>query len=296
MTNKIPEFKGTLLIEIPAFIPSVNFLEGDFGKAVLEEYRGRAKKDYGNASALNVLSYDHGIVKGSNPFAVALVNQIISEEGLRTATQADLERIIKVNALPLRGQYEDSGLVLRTKDNPNEYFAKNLMVQIKARNPKAKMPAMISLFELKLVLDMNSPYNLGFKIKDSAQIFYDLSVLNKEGNFSSEDTDEKIGLPKKTGSEGNRPLYIRGSGLSELCLSRDLRFFSFYGDLAGSDGDGRVVVVSAKSTAKILELYMSQLQEERASREAKLTSRFDTAKKIIDKAYKQAEDSLRTSN
>jgi len=163
MADKLPPFPGKPLIEIPVFIPTANFLEGDFGKAVLEEYQGRSKADYGSAPALNVLEYvqtdgptgisvvggvrfEQGYVKGSNPFAVVLVNQIISSEGLRTATQADLERVLKVNALPLRGQYEDTGLVLRTDGDPNEYLAKDLMAQIKARNPKAKMPAMVPLF------------------------------------------------------------------------------------------------------------------------------------------------------
>jgi len=36
---------------------------------------------------LNVLSYSNDVVKGSNPFAVVLANQVLREEGLRTATQ-----------------------------------------------------------------------------------------------------------------------------------------------------------------------------------------------------------------
>jgi hypothetical protein len=55
--TNLPKFNGKPLIEIPAFIPSANFLEGDFGQAVLKEYNGKAEKDYSNTSALNVLSY-----------------------------------------------------------------------------------------------------------------------------------------------------------------------------------------------------------------------------------------------
>ena len=97
---KLPEFKGKPLIEMPKSVPTANFLEGDFGKAVHSEYKGRAERDYGDASALKVLSYSDGVAKGSNPFAVVLVNQIVREEGLRTATPADLERILRIGALP----------------------------------------------------------------------------------------------------------------------------------------------------------------------------------------------------
>lgn len=253
MTNKLPAFKGKPLIEIPEFIPTAEFLGGDFlefGKAVLKEYQGRAKADYRNAPALNVLSYDHGVVKGSNPFAVVLVNQIVSGEGLRTATHADLERALKINALPLRGQYEDTGLVLRSEDAPNEYLAKNLMAQVRARNPNAKMPAMIFLSELELIADANSPHQLGFKLKDSARVFYDLSVLNNDGNFSSEDIDEKTGLPNKTGNNGNRHLYTRKSGLSGLYLYWNLDANSYFEHLANSNGYGRVVIVSAEGASQ----------------------------------------------
>src|SRR3989344_3254851 len=94
--------------------PQVDFLQGDFGRAVLEEYQGRMKADYNNARALNVLSSSDNLIVGSNPFAVVLVNQIIRGQGLRTATPAELERVLRVNALSLEGTYEDSVLVLRT--------------------------------------------------------------------------------------------------------------------------------------------------------------------------------------
>ena len=53
--TKLPVFQGKPLVEIPAVIPSADFLGGDFGKPVLEEYNGRVKSDYNNASALNFL-------------------------------------------------------------------------------------------------------------------------------------------------------------------------------------------------------------------------------------------------
>src|SRR3989344_3351224 len=122
------KFIGKLLIEIPKEYPTIGFLEGDFGKSVLEEYKGRAK-DYNNKN-LDVLSYKDNIVQGSNPFAVVLMNKILNEEGLRTPFQSDLEKAIKLNALNLNGTYEDTALILRNEKNPNSYLAKHLMKQI----------------------------------------------------------------------------------------------------------------------------------------------------------------------
>ncbi len=249
MTNKLPEFEGRPLIEVPIFIPRANFLESNFGQAVLKEYLGRAKYNYQNAPALNVLSYDGNVVVGSNPFAVVLVNQIVGQEGLRTATPADLEKALKTSALPLRGQYEDSALVLRTEGNPNSYLATDLMQQIITRNPKAKMPSMVPLSDLDLVYDANSPNQLRFKLKDSANIYTGLDILNRrDSKFSSKNIDPETGLPTELG-EGSKILHTRrdNAGLSRLYLYWNSDLVSRNEDLADSNYGGRVVVISDKN-------------------------------------------------
>src|SRR3989304_9360456 len=112
MEKRLPQFKGKALVEIPENIPQAGFLEGDFGKAFLDEYKGRVKSDYNGNSKLDILRYGDNIVKGSNPFAVVLANQILRQEGLRTASQADLEKALRVGTLNLIGTYEDTALVL----------------------------------------------------------------------------------------------------------------------------------------------------------------------------------------
>src|SRR3989338_7237392 len=242
--TKLPTFKGKPLIEITAPIPQIGYLEGEgnFGKAFLEEYQGKAKADYRNASALNVLSYSNGLVRGSNPFAVVLANQILRQAGLRVATQGELELAMKIGAMNFGGTYEDTGLVLRTEDNPNEYLAKNLMTQIKARNKKQKLPVMIPLAGLELRTDSNSPHGMTFSLREDSEIIYS-PVLNKPGNFKSEDIDQKTGLPIKL-SGGNRTLYTTNSGLSGLFLVSGLYLVSGSDNLALSFDYGRVVVVS----------------------------------------------------
>ena len=214
----------------------------------MQEYGGRVTKDYGNHSSLGILSYNDGVVKGSSPFAVVLANQVLRPEKLRTATQADLERILKVKALSLRGTYEDSGLVLRSEDGTNSYLAGNLAGQLRARNPQVQLPVLVNLSDLELVNDLSSNYGLAFKLTDGATPIY-APVLNQSGNFNSEDIDEKTGLPRQTG-QGNRILYTRSNGLSRLYLNRYLDLNSYNDNLAYSSSDGWVVVVSAAGDAK----------------------------------------------
>ena len=250
-TAKLPEFKGKPLIEIPEFIPQIGFLEGDFGKAFLNEYQGRAKADYPGNSVLGVLNYDSGVVKGSNPFAVVLANKILRQNGLKTATQADLEKLLKIGG-DLRGTYEDTGLVLRSEDD-NDYskntpLAKGLAEQVRTRGIKfsPKNPIMIPLTELELEKADNG-YGLTFRLREDAQI-YEVPILSNDGQFNSEDVDEKTGLPTKLG-KGNRTLYTRNSGLSRLYLNDGLGLYSDGRNLGGSSDYGRVVVVSGEATS-----------------------------------------------
>lgn len=278
--SRFSKFEGKPLIKLLEIIPTAGFLDGNFGKDVLKEYQGRVKRDYAKAPVLNVLDYEDGVVKGSNPFAVVLVGSIVGQDGLRVATQADLERAIKCDALPLRGQYEDTGLVLRSEGEPNSYLARHLMQQIRARNSKAEMPSVIPLSGLELVTDQNSPHGLAFKLKDNAAITYGASVLSKDGAFTSEDVDETIGLPTKIG-QGDRNLYTRNSGLSRLYLCRSLDLDSRYDNLALSNGLGRVVVVSAEGTSQKIAGYLAQLEAERAEQKAEIDRRFAKASNLL---------------
>jgi len=251
--TKLPTFKGKPLIEIPKFIPQAGFLEGDFGKAFLKEYNGRVKTDYNTNSNLNVLKYNDNVVKGSNPFAVVLTNQILKQDGLGTATQADLERILRINALDLRGFYEDTALILRSEDEPNKYLAKNLVEQVKSkfiflalRKKVGKTPIVIPLNGLELVNDSNSPYGLTFKLTDKSELIY-VPILNGKNHGKSFSETGKYGLPEKLG-EGNRILYTRDLGLSRLYLDVDLGLGSYGRSLDDSSDSGRVVVVSGEAT------------------------------------------------
>ncbi len=244
--TRLPTFRGTPLTENPTETLQIGFLEGDFGIAFLEEYQGRVKSDYKDVSALNVLRHDSGVVKGSNSFAVVLANQILRQEGLRTATQADLEKALRIGC-DLIGTYEDTGLVLRSEEDRdfsrNTPLAKDIGSQLRARGIKfsPKNPVMVPLTGLELANGDND-YGLTFRLRENAKV-YEAPVLNERGRFNSEDIDEKTGLPTKLG-EGNRTLYTRDSGLSRLDLNTVLVLESYNWDLNNSLAYGRVVVVN----------------------------------------------------
>jgi|SRR3989344_5628521 len=239
--STFPVSEARPLIEIPKEIPQIGFLGGNAGGEINDSIR----KDYKGNSALQVGKYSNGIVNGSNPlYAVAVQNRLPA--GVRVASQRDLEKAMKFGVYDFRGTYEDTGLVLRSDDNPNSYLAGNLMTQVQDRlgkNAKIKGPIMIPLYELELAKDSDSPHGLSFKLKEDAELTLApmLSGENHGKRFSK--TDELSGLPKELG-EGNRTLYTRDSGLSRLYLDRFLGLGSYFGDLADSYGNGRVVLVS----------------------------------------------------
>jgi len=243
VTNKLPQFKGKPLIEIPETVPRVNFLEGNFGEAVNEEVQGK----YEGFDAISRVG-----TKGSNPFYCVAVNEVFRDQGLdlRTATQADLEKVLRTEALPLGGIYVDSGLALRNKGNHNEYFAKELMSQLRERN-QDEMPVMIPLYGLELEKDGDSVYGLSFKLRDDAEIIHAPILNSGGGNYSSEDVDKDIGLPRQLNG-GDRRLWTGNSdsGLYGVYLNRNGGLYSNVDGLAFSDDFGRVVVLDGKDTAQ----------------------------------------------
>ena len=228
---------------------SYSFLEGDFGRQVLEEYNQIASKDYQGASALNVLSFDDNVVKGSNPFAFVLLNKILTQQKMRIVTPADLERCLEKGELDLKGTYGDSGLVLRSENNPNEYLAKNLALQLSGRGyGVGDNPVMIQLAGLDLRYDSSSPHDLSFQLTGSSQFIYAPQLEHKNNQKKFNNADEN-GLPVFD-SGGNRTLYTRDGGLRRLYRSRDLDLDAWDDDLADSDSYGRVVVCAEGTSRK----------------------------------------------
>src|SRR3989344_3871749 len=210
------------------------FLGDDFGRKihqkVIEKYR--------QFEAINKVVYDEGekVVKGSTPFYVSAVNEFLPEN-IRTASQADLERILKLKDLELKGHYEDTSLVLRSNEEPNKYLAQDLYKQFGSRGISIKegIPIVIPLFSLRPRIDDSSPYKLAFDLLDSLE-YFEAPILNEtsQRKFDFSDIDENTGIPKIVKDQGARTLYtrnldqykIKNSGLSRLYLSWDLDVYS----------------------------------------------------------------------
>ncbi len=292
VTETKPAFKGRPLVEISSVVPQIGLLEGDFGKAFLEEYQGRMNSDYNGNSTLNVLRYNGNVVTGSNPFSVVLANQILRQEGLRTASQADLETAMRIGAMNFRGTYEDTALVLRTEDDKdysrNTHLAKDLGRQLKERGLKfgAKSPVVIPLTGLDLQRAENE-YGLTFKLREDAE-FYEAPILTKEGNFNSEDIDERTGLPKQV-KGGNRTLYSRNSGLSGLFLYGGLDLYSYYGYLDFSFEYGRVVLVSAAGARADFDQRLTGLETQRQEAHQAYLAKLSQLRDNIDSELKRSQ-------
>jgi len=232
------------MIKVPEVVPSASFLAD---KSFLEQYNAVVDSSFKGNKALRVLNYAGGVVKGSNPFAVALVGEMVRPLGYSVATPAQLEQVLASGALSLSGQYEDTGLVLRSEENPNEYLAKNLANQVRARGINLRSPLVVALADVDVVNDQDSNYGLAFKLRDGARII-EAPILKKDGSFSSKDIDVETGLLRKL-SNGDRTSYTGSQGLSGLCLSGGLILYSSLEDLAYSSGDGRVVLTCGKATS-----------------------------------------------
>lgn len=242
----LPEFNGRPLIQI-------GFLEGDFGQDFLLEYYQRVDLDFEGNNFLDILKFDTdvNVVTGSNPFAVVLADQILRQEKLRVATNADLEKAMRRNILELHGIYEDTALVLRTEEEDRKHrknipIAKYLGEQLRARKMEfsSERPVVIPLNGLELQPAKNG-YGLTFKLKDDPkdkEVPYWTTALRKSGAFNSIDVHDGTGLPVRTYEKGERLLTAKDFGLSVMCFAIDLGADS--GNLGYSHKTGRIVAIT----------------------------------------------------
>jgi len=267
------------LIEIPISVPTISFLTGNDGKQILDEYNGRVDQDFGGSNTLKALEYKNGVVQGSNPFAVALIGQIVRGSGLRAATPADIETSIRTgDILGIKEKcYIDTALVLRDDQNPNVYLARDLIAQLDCR--QLEYPVMIPLAGVGIIRNDESPYGLAFTVHENAQVI-SAPVLNMGGRFNSEDMDRLIGLPNRVGDNGARRLYVViKSGLSRLDVGGDLSLSADSDDLGGSSPVGRVAVVREGTEGAAL--FESQLRKEFEAQQVVLNQKFTEALNLL---------------
>lgn len=291
-TETSSAIKGDFSWRVPRVRGS--FIDGPDAEELLKEFNGKADADYRGNSILKVLTYDRGIVKGSNPFAVVLINQLLRANDLpiRTATPADLGSFVDSGMLPLRGYSEDVALVVRTgKDSyePNVSLTQDLVKQLKARGvtPKAKNPIMIPLDGLDLV-NANNPYGLAFKLGNYAE-FIKAPPLVGKNHLKRFLRTGGTGLPLFN-IEGNRVLYTSKDALSRLYLDTDLGLRSRWGELDDSSLGGRIVLVGGEGDAGD---FFAQLQTSADQERKKLAERYKQANAALEAGSQQASKILK---
>ncbi|HIG95044.1 MAG TPA: hypothetical protein HA283_00485 [Nanoarchaeota archaeon] len=192
---------------------------------------------YNTTTLSGKLSFD-GVMKGSNPYIATAVDMFLQSinDTHRIATQKDLETNLEM----FRGFYEDTDLVLRSLNNPNNYKAKYLYEQLGKAN--STLPIFFDLRGLKL------DANLNFNLTEESR-YKTANCLNWESGAKYSKIDE-FGLPKEEDKNSSRQIWTLKDGLVRLYLNRSLDLASNYGNLENSYDLGRVVVVSAKELLK----------------------------------------------
>jgi hypothetical protein len=255
-----PEFAGTPLRDVP--VPAADLLrDDDFGTSILAEYNERTRRDFGDHPFLKVLKTSGGVVHGSNPFAVCLVDMIVRPR-VRVATLVDLQAILDskgkvASTVPLRGGYKDAALALRSVRQPNAYLAEHLAEQIGA---KFQWPAVVLLSGLALVKDDNSPCGLGFQATDQTSAFHAPVLSEKSGHFSNQLVDRATGLPARVEGTG-RYFYSIEGGLSRVYMGRGSSIDTIWDELGNSQADGRIVLVDNTVPSRKLGPYTAKLDE-----------------------------------
>jgi len=240
---------------VPLEVKESPYLDFPRGKELLGKYTESFAK-YGDKAkqVLGKLSFNGDLITGSSPFMAVQLGQFAD-----LATPAQVMFASERQPDFFRGTYSDMGLVLRTDGDDvsaNDYIAKNLFTQVKARGliATSENPVRISLKGAKLKEDASSAYGLVFDLND-AEVIAIPEFAHKNNGKSFMKADGR-GVPIFDNS-GSRNFYSRNSGLSRLCLDWGLNLWSDDVYLASSDSGGRVplVVASAAGSAQNLGNY-----------------------------------------
>ena len=190
------------------------------------------------------LIFVDGVMKGSSPYINVGVDMYLKSINSkhRIATQRDLETNIEM----FSGFYEDTGLELGSIDHPNKDQAEYLYNQIKKINSRLKFPIFFDLRDLEL------GQNLNFNITTQSR-YKTADCLNWKDYTSCLQKDDFGLLVAKDNSPARhisaRHILAINSGLSRLYFDRDLGLGFYVGNLARSDDNGRVVLVSVEGGA-----------------------------------------------
>lgn len=253
-----PPFAGKPLRDVP--IPAAQLWRDDeFGAAVLSEYNERVRLDFNENPFLKVFRVPAGVVHGSNPFAVCLVDMMVRPE-VRIATLVDLQAILDSrhrtsSPVDMRGGYKDAAFALRSVKEPNSYLAERLTEQL---DPETEWPVVIYLSGLALAKDPESPCGLAFRFTEETRYFHAPILGEESGHFDDAAMDRSTGLPVRLGGT-ERYFYSIQEGLARVYVGRGSSIDTIWDELGNSQVDGRVVLVDNSVPSDKMAEYLGQL-------------------------------------
>lgn len=225
-----------------------SLIRGDAGKEILSAYNKEVKNEYLNhCSLLNVLGNFNGkdIVGGSNVYENILLNEILKNEGIRTATPSDIELILKEDKLNfMNNRYTDIGVLLNGIGDINRASSIRLFNQIKKSNKNIELPVIIPLNSLKLIKNkgifnlLDIELNENPKIISAQQLILEEEKNSKRFNKTNEEGSPLIDL------HGNREVYLRrDKGLFRYCFLTNNSISASYSILETSEQDKGITIL-----------------------------------------------------
>lgn len=191
------------------------------------------------------LRYDKSskTIIGSTPIAVANLDALAQQYGARTPHLRDLSRPEIMRTAKGEHYIDSRNLVVRSREDPNWSQNNSLLKTIyelaEKKEGSIKYPFMIEGFSFIINPEDKKGYGLTLVPNSDFRVIQDERFDGKYSGKSFSEVDE-LGIPKFD-KNGNRKWYAKDKGLSRLYLIRNLVLGSYYGNLAYSDGDGRVV-------------------------------------------------------
>ncbi|MEK6889504.1 MAG: hypothetical protein AABW80_05365 [Nanoarchaeota archaeon] len=259
------------------------FAEGDkFAPALYEAFRRDIKERFGDNQYLNVLTLvqagkdNPAYMTGSNTFSASRLDNMVRPFNMRVVTLADLSNP-QVLSMVKDNHYSDTPafVVQSNKDNreQNRGILKQVTELAESKAGSIKYPFMVQGFDVVPSEEDRAGYGLKVVARPDFAVAQDerLSGKNNEKQFT--DVDE-LGLPKFD-KNGKRQFFARDNGISGLYLVSDLNLSANDDNLANSNEDGRVVLVSGEATgADFIRQYQAQLREQVEARKSELDKWF----------------------
>lgn len=289
-------FKGEPVINIKE-IPAFSLLHYDaFGREVAKKVNSEYK---GTPAELKSNPKQNQPFKESNIFKVFAVDYVARQMGARAMFPEDAQLLLDTDKMPERDTtYKDLGLIMDFSGK-NHVLALNLYEKLsKEDKDLCKFPAVF--VGLKPVKSDVGNYSLAFELIQYSQIRVAKILAYDTETFNNDDSELiKTGLPSKLG-EGNRKLCthnqkascLENLGVLGLCLGSGSGLSSRSGDLAGSAGAGRVVVITGEASSQKIVESIIKLQKQISVFTTNLQNQKNDLEAMLEKTEK-AEAILR---